>query len=120
MITLGMLIHKANGSQSSPTPSSSSSEYFVSNIIFVSPPDIAIVIKIFFIIIYIIVIIMILPPRHGVCACSRGTERKAKNNGEIHCIVVNKQPLTMMSEIQNIYDSDDNGDDYDDDNRGIL
>ena len=47
-------------------------------------------------------------------------ERKAKNNGEIHCIVVNKQPLTMMSEIQNIYDSDDNGDDYDEDNRGIL
>jgi len=26
--------------------------------------------------------------RHGVCACSRGMERKAKNNGEIHCIVV--------------------------------
>ena len=58
---------------------------------------------------------MILPPRHGVCACSRGMERKAKNNGEIHCIVVNKQSLTMMSKIQNI-----NGDDYDDDNSGIL
>ena len=63
---------------------------------------------------------MILPPRHGVCACSRGMERKAKNNGEIHCIVVNKQPLTMMSEIQDVYDSDDNADDYDEDNSGIL
>jgi len=29
--------------------------------------------------------------RHGVCSCSRGTERKAKNNGEIHCIVVRKE-----------------------------
>jgi len=35
--------------------------------------------------------------RHGVCSCSRGTERQAKNNGEIHCIVVRKDAAAYQA-----------------------
>ena len=41
-------------------------------------------------------IVTMMMTRHGVCSCSRGTERKEKNNGEIHCIVVKIIMITMV------------------------